>query len=52
MHTKPLLSRAGASLYSEGFHVSSFDKQYSYNVRSRNDRSAQHLIITNYPTDL
>lgn len=41
-----------SALYGEDFYVSSFDKQYSYNVRSRNDRSAQHLVITNYPTDL
>ena len=37
-----------SGLYSQGFHVTSFDKQYAYNVRSRNDRAAQHLIITNY----
>lgn len=36
-------------LYSHGFHIRRFDKQYTYNVRSRNDRSAEHLIITNYP---
>ncbi len=36
------------SLYSEGFHVQRFDKQYTYNVRSRNDRQAEHLIVTNY----
>ena len=37
------------ALYSQGFHVRRFDKQYTYNVRSRNDRAAEHLIITNYP---
>ncbi len=37
------------ALYSQGFYVRRFDKQYTYNVRSRNDRSAEHLIITNYP---
>ena len=37
------------ALYSEGFHIRRFDKQYTYNVRSRNDRSAEHLIVTNYP---
>lgn len=37
-----------SGLYSQGFYVTSFDKQYTYNVRSRNDRSAQHLVITNY----
>ncbi len=37
------------ALYSQNFYVRRFDKQYTYNVRSRNDRSAEHLIITNYP---
>ena len=36
-------------LYSKGFYIKRFDKQYTYNVRSRNDRSAEHLIVTNYP---
>jgi len=40
------------ALYSQGFYVRKFDKQYSYNVRSRNDRAAEHLIVTNYPFDL
>lgn len=39
------------ALYSEGFYVRSFDKHYTYNVRSRNDRAAEHLIITNYAMD-
>lgn len=30
-----------------GFRMLSFDNQYLYNVRSRNDRAAEHLIITN-----
>ena len=38
-------------LYSKGFYIKKFDKQYTYNVRSRNDRSAEHLIVTNYPID-
>lgn len=38
-------------LYSRGFYVRRFDKHYTYNVRSRNDRQAEHLIVTNYPTD-
>ena len=38
-------------LYSKGFYIKRFDKQYTYNVRSRNDRAAEHLIITNYPTE-
>ena len=35
------------NLYKD-FHILTFDKQYTYNVRSRNDREAEHLIITNY----
>ena len=37
------------SLYEQGFTILSFDKQYTYNVRSRNTRGAEHLIITNLP---
>lgn len=37
------------NLYAERFNILSFDKQYTYNVRSRNDRGAEHLIITNLP---
>lgn len=37
-----------SALYGQGFYITSFDKQYTYNVRSRNDRSAQHLVVTNY----
>jgi DNA adenine methylase len=33
------------------FHILSFDRQYTYNVRSRNDRQAEHLIITNLPVN-
>ena len=36
-------------LYENDFTILSFDKQYTYNVRSRNDRGAEHLIITNLP---
>lgn len=39
------------ALYSQGFHIRKFDKQYTYNVRSRNDRKAEHLIVTNYEID-
>lgn len=39
-------------LYGQGFHVWRFDKQYAYNVRSRNDRAAEHLIVTNYALQL
>ena len=35
------------NLYKD-FNILTFDKQYTYNVRSRNDRDAEHLIITNY----
>ncbi len=35
------------SLYNEDFHILSFDNQYTYNVRSRNERNVEHLIITN-----
>ena len=36
-------------LYKDDFNILSFDKQYTYNVRSRNDRDTEHLIITNLP---
>lgn len=36
------------SLYEKDFHIHSFDKQYTYNVRSRNQRDVEHLVITNY----
>ena len=36
-------------LYGNDFTILSFDKQYTYNVRSRNSRGAEHLIITNLP---
>lgn len=31
-----------------GFYIGSFDKTYSVNFYNRNDRKAEHLIITNY----
>ncbi len=37
------------SLYENHFRILSFDKNYTYNVRSRNERNAEHLIITNIP---
>lgn len=37
------------SLYKDNFRILTFDKNYTYNVRSRNDRSVEHLIITNIP---
>ena len=36
------------SLYKDDFNIATFDKTYSYNVKSRNDRSVEHLIITNF----
>ncbi|MCL2663743.1 MAG: DNA adenine methylase [Oscillospiraceae bacterium] len=37
------------SLYKQSFNILSFDNQYTYNVRSRNERNVKHLIITNIP---
>lgn len=37
------------SLYKDNFKILTFDKSYTYNVRSRNDRDVEHLIITNLP---
>lgn len=37
------------SLYEQDFTILTFDKQYTYNVRSRNVRGAEHLIVTNLP---
>ena len=34
-------------LYEQDFTTICFDKQYTYNVRSRNNRDVEHLIITN-----
>ena len=38
------------SLYEQGFNVLCFDKTYTYNVRSRNERSVKHLVVTNIKT--
>jgi len=37
------------SLYGDEKDISieSFDKQYSYNVRERNERDVEHLIVHN-----
>ncbi len=32
----------------EGIKITSFEKLYTYNVRGRNSRNAEHLIIMNY----
>lgn len=37
------------SLYQDSFSILCFDKTYTYNVRSRNERNVEHLIITNLP---
>ena len=37
------------SQYKDRFNILSFDNQYTYNVRSRNDRNVEHLLITNLP---
>lgn len=39
------------SLYNKDFNILSFDNQYTYNVRSRNKRNVEHLIITNLAID-
>ena len=36
-------------LYDKDFNIVSFDKQYKYNVKSRNNRDVKHLLITNLP---
>lgn len=38
------------SLYNDkpGIRMAAFDKKYLYNVRGRNDREVEHLIIYNY----
>lgn len=38
-----------SKLYKDNFNILSFDNQYTYNVRSRNERNVEHLIITNIP---
>ena len=37
------------SLYEKDFNILSFNNKYSYNVKSRNNRDVEHLIITNLP---
>lgn len=32
-------------------YISSFDKKYFVSFQDRNDKNAQHLVITNYPID-
>ena len=35
-------------LYEGRFNIATFENTYSYNVKSRNERDALHLVITNY----
>jgi DNA adenine methylase len=35
------------NLYENNFNIISFDNTYTYNVRGRNTRDVEHLIITN-----
>ncbi len=37
------------SLYADTFRILAFENKYMYNIRSRNERKAEHLIITNIP---
>lgn len=37
------------SLYKDNYNILCFDKTYTYNVRSRNERDVEHLIVTNIP---
>lgn len=37
------------SLYEKDFNILCFDKTYAYNMRSRNERKVEYLIITNMP---
>lgn len=39
------------SLSNPNIVMTSFEKTYTYNVRGRNDREVNHLLITNYPLD-
>lgn len=38
-------------LYKDSFNILSFDNKYTYNVRSRNERDVEHLLITNLPVN-
>ncbi|MCR5335993.1 MAG: DNA adenine methylase [Synergistes sp.] len=35
--------------YDRGFNIRSFGSRYTYNVKSRNERAAEYLMITNFP---
>lgn len=36
-----------SKLYTDDFNILSFKNHYQYNVRSRNERNTEHLVITN-----
>ncbi len=36
------------NLYKDDFNITSFDKKYLVSFMNRNDRKAEHLVITNY----
>lgn len=38
------------SFYKE-FEIKTFDKKYLVSFQNRNDKKAEHLLITNYKTD-
>ena len=38
-------------LYKDDFRILTFENKYVYNMRSRNERTAEHLIITNIPEE-
>ena len=38
-------------LYAGRFRMLAFENRYLYNVRSRNERASEHLIVTNVPED-
>lgn len=38
-------------LYKDDFNITSFDKKYMVSFMNRNDRKAEHLVITNYTLD-
>ena len=40
------------SLYEGHFTILAFENRYLYNVRQRNDRGSEHLIVTNLPLPL
>ena len=35
-------------LYKNDFYIANFSKNYTYNIKNRNEKNVEHLIITNY----